>query len=634
MAAVTLYVGFAQLLLCRRQVRRRHHFLFALACLLVSVYDVFAAGLYGASSLAEGVIWQRAQLAVLPLLGLAVVWFVHDYSFLRNKRTFYAFALYFLLAAAAGLVAPDGLLLADRPAGKRVDLPFGAQVVYWEAAPGPLSAVQGAMGIVALAYVFAVAIQGFRYHDRRKYRPLLAALALFCIGVLNDIAVHAGLYEFLYLIEYSFMGMVVLMAFALAEEVTTAIAAQKQLRAGHERFSAVFKNAAVGIALVDARKRLLTANDAIRGMLGRSAAESAKTLLPECIHPDDRSEILPSVNAVLDGSLGAFRRECRYVRADGQAFWGDMSFGVVHSAQGGIAGMIWIVVGVTERRRAVEQLRGLNESLERKVAARTEELETANARLSESLAVLKEDEEAARRIQFNLLPEESRTIGQYEFSRYLAPSMYVSGDFVSYFEIDERHCGFYMADVSGHGVSSAFITVLLYSFIQNSIANHVSEQDPTILDPKSVLAKLNAELVAKGGGKYVAIFFGVLDRGDNSLTFANGGQFPLPTIRSGGRLQTIAATGPAVGLFEFSTYQNARMPLPDEFTLFACSDGVLDVLPPKTIAEKLSCLTSMLDAPDRTIAEMVDRIGIGGRESLPDDIAMLAIRRKECRAGR
>lgn len=633
-AAITLYVGWSQLLFCRRHVRRRHHFLFALSCLLVSIYDILAAGLYNSQSFAEGIVWQRAQLSILPLVGLSVVWFVHDYSFQRSKRTFYVFALYFLLAAAAGIWAPNGMVLTEQPAIKEISLPLGIQVVYWEAATGPLAVVESLVGILALIYVFIVAVQGYRFHNKRKYGLLLAALAIFCVGVLNDVAVAGGLYDFLYMIEYSFMGIVALMAFALAEEVATAMAAQEQLRTSHERFSAVFKNAAVGIALIDARKRFLSANDAICGMLGRSQAEMTKALLPECVHEEDVSEIMPSVGSIFGGTLDAFRRECRYLQPDGRAYWGDMSFGVVHTPDGGIAGMIWIVVGITERRRAVDELCSLNENLERKVAARTAELETANTRISESLALLRQDEEAGRMIQFNLLPEEHKTIGHYGFTRYLAPSLFVSGDFVSYFEIDEDHVGFYIADVSGHGVSSAFITVVLYSLIHNCLEHYVTERDPTILDPKSILAKLNAELVQHGSGKYITIFYGVLNQRSNSLTFANGGQFPPPMIRAGSRTETISATGSAVGLFDFSKYENHRLQLPDEFALFAFSDGILEILEPESLKEKLSLLKSAIETTGRGMEDVVAQFGVDGTESLPDDITVLLLERKATRARR
>ncbi|NIV97684.1 SpoIIE family protein phosphatase, partial [Candidatus Saccharibacteria bacterium] len=78
---------------------------------------------------------------------------------------------------------------------------------------------------------------------------------------------------------------------------------------------------------------------------------------------------------------------------------------------------------------------------------------------------LREDEEAGRRLQFQLLPRDNQSFGDYQFSRKLWTSLYLSGDFVDYFYIDEDHLGFYIADVSGHGVPSAFVTVLLKSYM-------------------------------------------------------------------------------------------------------------------------------------------------------------------------
>ena len=96
MAGITCYVGASHLLLCRKHLGRRHHFLFSLSCFVVAVYDVFSAYLYNAGSVAEGMVWQRAQLTAVALAALLIVWFVHDYSFRRSKRTIYVFFVYFL----------------------------------------------------------------------------------------------------------------------------------------------------------------------------------------------------------------------------------------------------------------------------------------------------------------------------------------------------------------------------------------------------------------------------------------------------------------------------------------------------------------------------------------------------------
>ena len=70
-------------------------------------------------------------------------------------------------------------------------------------------------------------------------------------------------------------------------------------------------------------------------------------------------------------------------------------------------------------------------------------------------------------------------------------SAFLSGDFVDYFAIDHEHCGFYMADVSGHGVSSAFVTVLLKSYMGGYLERHQQSGDPTILDPAAVFVWLD-----------------------------------------------------------------------------------------------------------------------------------------------
>ncbi len=90
-----------------------------------------------------------------------------------------------------------------------------------------------------------------------------------------------------------------------------------------------------------------------------------------------------------------------------------------------------------------------------------DKLEAANRELQASLNLLQEDQNAGRQVQMNMLPVTPWSIEGLEFSHRIIPSLYLSGDFVDYFRVDERRVAFYLADVSGHGASSAFVTVLL-----------------------------------------------------------------------------------------------------------------------------------------------------------------------------
>lgn len=255
-------------------------------------------------------------------------------------------------------------------------------------------------------------------------------------------------------------------------------------------------------------------------------------------------------------------------------------------------------------------------------------LEAANAKLEHSLRQLEEDETAGRKIQFRLLPDERSSVHGYLFSRHLVTSAFLSGDFVDYFAIDPEHCGFYMADVSGHGVSSAFITVLLKSYMGSYLERHRQGGDPTILDPAAVLAGLNRDILEGRHGKYLTMFYGILNRTSGRLAFANGGQFPLPILFDGRQSRPIGGRSPAVGLFEDAQYQTDSLELPPAFTMTLFSDGVLETLPQPGLAGKQQYLLSLAGASDIDAATLARSLHLDEMGAPPDDITVLSLRRQ------
>ena len=88
-----------------------------------------------------------------------------------------------------------------------------------------------------------------------------------------------------------------------------------------------------------------------------------------------------------------------------------------------------------------------------------EKLETANRELKASLSLLQEDQNAGRQVQMNMLPDTPWQEGDFSFAHLIIPSLFLSGDFVDYFRVDERRIAFYLADVSGHGASLSLIHI-------------------------------------------------------------------------------------------------------------------------------------------------------------------------------
>lgn len=113
-----------------------------------------------------------------------------------------------------------------------------------------------------------------------------------------------------------------------------------------------------------------------------------------------------------------------------------------------------------------------------------EQLEKQNRDLQQSLNQLEADQKEGREVQSRLLPKKECKFGNYTVTQCLYPSMYLSGDFVDYFPIGDDHIGFYIADVSGHGAASAFVTVMLKTLIDQYREACVNGNDTTILAPE------------------------------------------------------------------------------------------------------------------------------------------------------
>ena len=266
--------------------------------------------------------------------------------------------------------------------------------------------------------------------------------------------------------------------------------------------------------------------------------------------------------------------------------------------------------------------------LRRENRAYRENLEAINAQLQQSLQRLQQDEEAGRQIQFQLLPEDRQRHGPYEFSRQLLTSLYLSGDFVDYFAIDNVHLGFYIADVAGHGVSSAFVTVLLRSYMNRYLERYRQDQDPGILQPAKILRRLNQEILQGRLGKYLTMFYGVIDGAANRLHYSNGGQFPFPLLFDGDHAVYLESKSLPVGLFSFADYQLYTLDLPDRFALALISDGILETLPQPHLKGKLDFLLTLVDSTDTSVESLARQLNLDQASTLPDDVTILLITRR------
>jgi len=269
----------------------------------------------------------------------------------------------------------------------------------------------------------------------------------------------------------------------------------------------------------------------------------------------------------------------------------------------------------------------LNSAMEGKILDRTNALSKANSQLRTYITRLENDQEAGGRMQQKLLPDTQKTFGDCTFSSRVYSSMYLSGDFLDYFEIDEHLIGFYMADVSGHGISSAFITVLLKNFIDLQLENYWNKGDSMIIRPHMLVRRLNSELMRENFGKYLTIFYGVLDLKRNKLRYTNCGQFPYPLLRDFGSIRALSRTGTPVGLFAEPEFIVEEIEISEHASLLLVSDGILEIMSQASIKQKRELLCTIFSRTGLSLQDITEKLGLSRQYSFPDDITFLMMKR-------
>jgi phosphoserine phosphatase RsbU/P len=263
--------------------------------------------------------------------------------------------------------------------------------------------------------------------------------------------------------------------------------------------------------------------------------------------------------------------------------------------------------------------------LRRELQQSRQRLEAANSELRGTVKVLEQDQQAGRQVQLRMLPATPLVLGDYVISHTVIPSLYLSGDFTDYFTVGSHYITFFMADVSGHGSSSAFATVLLKNLFARKRSDYLRRHDDSVLSPVAMLKQANKELLGLGVGKFATMVVGLLDMKDNTLRYSVAGHLPQPVLVSAEGARYLRGEGTAVGIMADAVYEEHLIDLPDSFMLALFSDGILEILPPKNLIEKEKYFLDVFEQTSDSPEELVTRLGLDRVETAPDDIAALFI---------
>ena len=261
-----------------------------------------------------------------------------------------------------------------------------------------------------------------------------------------------------------------------------------------------------------------------------------------------------------------------------------------------------------ERRHLLAERERLHRELERKVCE-----------LQEASEVLSRDLERAEVIQRALLPRSPPPMEGYCIQAVYRPGQHVGGDLYDVVRLGEQHLAFYLADATGHGVTSAMLSVL---FKQRLVL-----QDPATglaLPPAEVLTAVNRSICEAHAapGLFLTAVFGLLDTSDASLTLASAGHPPVLHARDGRETRLIRRTGPALGLAPDAHFRQERLQLLAGDRIFLYTDGLL----PSGSERELELLQQLLAKPLSSAQEAMAQLhGDAPAGADRDDVTILLI---------
>lgn len=263
-----------------------------------------------------------------------------------------------------------------------------------------------------------------------------------------------------------------------------------------------------------------------------------------------------------------------------------------------------------------------------------EELEQKNAELSRNLQIIERDQKAGREVQERLLPPSPMSRGGYTVSRYIHPSLHLSGDYVDYAYFHDRYLGVYLTDVSGHGAASAFVTIWLKYLVRHLMRDRrvfTNSKRETIFEmgPDLLFQNINRELIATRLNNHLTSFQGTIDSKLHKMSYAVGGHHPMPVLVTPEGTHFLKGKGKPLGIFSDAEWEVYELDLPDKFALVICSDGVLEIMPGDSIQEREALLLSKLSkfANRVTIEAVCESLALEERAEVPDDIAILLVTR-------
>ncbi len=141
----------------------------------------------------------------------------------------------------------------------------------------------------------------------------------------------------------------------IIRDITEARRAARELHDSEERFRFIFEEAPIGMALTALDGHFVRVNAALCEIVGYTAAELEGSRFQDITHPDDLGSDLAVLRKLVEGQIGHYRTEKRYIRKDGAVVSICLNVATLRNPAGQPQHFITQMEDVGERKRAEEE---------------------------------------------------------------------------------------------------------------------------------------------------------------------------------------------------------------------------------------------------------------------------------------
>lgn len=184
---------------------------------------------------------------------------------------------------------------------------------------------------------------------------------------------------------------------------------------------------------------------------------------------------------------------------------------------------------------------------------------------------VKKELELAAEMQAILLPHSLPRNESYDVSAIYKAHQQVGGDYYDFLELNENEVMFCMADVSGKGVSAAFLMANFQAYLR-SIFSYRSG------DLTEIVRELNDRVMTTAlGEKYITLFLAVYKKSTRVLNYVNCGHNPPILADSNGYTETLKHGTVGLGMFDkLPKIVEGELKLTPDSVIVCFTDGLVE----------------------------------------------------------